>query len=160
MSLFGQTEITCKYKHLTSYFFCIFIEETELAEERTKKKKISWKERMAKIEKTWSDEKQNILSSMNCSFTLKSNCSICKIKEAVIKCIECRLDFCETCEQEIHEREPLHNRISFVDKCMEPLSPLQVLNEKYELDRVGKLFSILLFGHSNKHSLITKVLKF
>uniref|UniRef100_A0A7M5X0A6 CxC3 like cysteine cluster domain-containing protein n=1 Tax=Clytia hemisphaerica TaxID=252671 RepID=A0A7M5X0A6_9CNID len=132
----------------------------DLPEETAKKKKRSWKERMERIEKAWSEEKENIFSSLRLksAFLSKEKCALCLSKTAAVDCHECRIHLCEICDRDIHNKNPLHNRFSFVNDKTQALTPMQALNDNLEIYTVDRLVplrhAVCICGSNNFEEIV------
>ncbi len=114
-----------------------------MPENSVKRKRKSWKERMEKIEKSWYQEKDKVMAAIKSSLVMTEKCQQCVLKPACLNCKECRIELCETCDQENHIKRPLHNRICLVNGVNKPLSPMQALNENFEIYTVGRFIYIM-----------------
>ena len=101
-------------------------------------KRKTWFQRMESSQIQWRKARAGIANVMFSKQYLDVICINCKERDATIKCTGCydgRL--CFVCDEIIHNIYPLHDRKAFIDGYLQPLSPLETLNEMGQIEPTG-----------------------
>jgi len=96
---------------------------------------------MEAVDGAWSEDWETFLSSLKSTHQICGLCMLCGTKDSVLKCRECLLKMCQSCDIEMHEKFPIHNRQTFLKGFEENLAPNEVVNENNEVVEIGNFFS-------------------
>ncbi len=82
---------------------------------------------MQSVESTWESSRAAIFKAVLESQAVPSPDALCFIcgKAAVIRCHQCgpRVLMCSTCDEEIHEKKPLHDRDVWMNEFFQEIPP-------------------------------------
>ena len=66
------------------------------------------------------------------------NCTVCRERKGIIKCKQCYNNvLCFICDDIVHTANPLHDRSAYLDEYLQPLLPLEIVNELENIDNTG-----------------------
>ena len=98
----------------------------------------SWNERRELSETVWSESRKILFESVLKKHVVHGKCHVCCERDAIICCKDCnRKLYCFVCDDVHHDINPYHNRLSFTDGFLSPISPLECFNENMELQHIG-----------------------
>ena len=113
----------------------ILIEECEkLLDEDSvnqQQNKYNWDKRMTNLNSNWESSRQKIFETLlSCAAVIPSVCSKCFSQETRIYCGECTdsKHLCLSCDEEVHQKFPLHDRDGIYHGYRKALSPRQSLS--------------------------------
>ena len=100
----------------------------------------NWNARMEDLGKSWASKRPEILQAlleMEC-LSPPSFCVLCKKGQACVRCHQCGLNevMCLKCDEEIHCRNPFHDRDIYHEGFFKPVAP------SVSLDSDGNLMSV------------------
>lgn len=100
----------------------------------------NWNTRMGDLDKSWASKRPEILQSlleMEC-LTPSRFCVLCKQGQACVRCHQCGLKevICLKCDEEVHSRNPFHDRDVYHEGFFKPVAP------SVSLDSDGNLISV------------------
>ena len=106
---------------------CIAVCE-ELTEEIKSSAQSTWAKRMQSVESAWEGSRATIFKALLECHAIPSSdalCFICGCKTAVIRCHQCgpRVLMCSTCDAELHEKKPLHDRDVWTNGFFQEIPP-------------------------------------
>lgn len=104
---------------------------------KTRKKKYShkgWHERIVVSHEQWTSNRNIIWDTLISEEAICDTCDVCDEKKAVVKCNDCtQKNLCYNCDTIIHLVNPLHDRSCYLERYLEPLTPLDVVNEFHKI---------------------------
>ncbi|XP_028393737.1 uncharacterized protein LOC114518042 isoform X2 [Dendronephthya gigantea] len=120
------------------------IEEcAQLLNDDQQQSKYNWKKRMTNLSTNWESSRQKIFETwLSCTAVLSSICSKCFIQETRIHCRDCvhSTNLCSSCDKEVQQKFPLHDRQGIYHGYYKPLSPKQSLSADGKLETISRLF--------------------
>lgn len=123
---------------------CIAFLQKDLRQKKKKKRK-TWFQRAQTTHLDWESIRPSIWKYLLEEEHVDGLCDFCD-KKAVIKCCDCNLNIlCQSCDKNFHQAYPYHNRFSFIDGFLQPLSPLECINDSYDIESTSKFFSFSQF---------------
>lgn len=112
-----------------------------LVRPKTKSKRKSWFERVVSNNEQWKRNRPLIWETLTAKESLDNVlCEVCGDRQAIILCDVCNTNhLCFVCDDIVHLQYPLHDRCSFANGYMQPLVPLEALNESHDVQPVLKV---------------------
>ena len=112
----------------------------------------TWTNRMVNLGQSWATTRPNILKAVLAAeyITTDSQCLICKdSKPSCIRCHQCGIQavICVDCDEEIHLRNPLHDREIFYEGFFNPVAPTISMDSSGDLITVCEFLFIYLFQY-------------
>lgn len=102
----------------------------------------SWTARMEDLGKSWASKRPKIMMSLieMESLLLSSLCVHCRKDQAHVRCRQCGLKdiMCVKCDDEVHRRNPFHDRDIYYEGFFKPVAPSVSLDSEGNLTTVGK----------------------
>ena len=123
----------------------MLIEECEklLQEDSTnqQQKKYNWEKRMTNLNSNWESSRQKICETiLSYAAVIAIVCSKCFTQETRIYCGECcnSKHLCLSCDEEVHQKFPLHDRDGIYHGYRKALSPSQSVGVDGKLQTISK----------------------
>ncbi|XP_057310749.1 uncharacterized protein LOC130648699 [Hydractinia symbiolongicarpus] len=115
-----------------------------------KRHRKSWFHRVITTQNQWARIRPVIKDVMLSREVPKGVCNICQEREVVIKCNMCLESFlCYVCDDIIHTSNPVHDR-SFISKGITTtLSPLEIVDDNFEIVQTERFPKIKCFSCSS-----------
>ena len=109
-----------------------------------KKSKIkTWFQRIVANQNEWNKIRPNIHKTLFAKEGISGYCSICKEKEAVVRCFTCFDNhLCHICDDIAHSCEPLHDRSFYQDGVEHKMRPVEYVlfkHGKFSIEETGDI---------------------
>ena len=111
------------------------------------KKSQRWEERITISNESWADSRAALYETLlKASFAVKdaNKCMKCFKETAVLRCNECSSTkyLCGSCDQNLHEVFPFHDRDAIVNGHYQPIPPTLSKNSSGEWVTIGMWFNL------------------
>lgn len=91
----------------------------------------TWETQMLSLSENWEGCRQKLFETVlkQERSPVLDKCNSCNSSSAIIRCYDCNMLYCSSCDENFHQGHPFHDREAFVDGFFQPIPPTCVVDE-------------------------------